>query len=124
MMATIGSATSDLILHHTELLGQCALQTGRVETCEGSYLSWFQTRVEQGYQTSKVGRVEDDYHVLYIGAELLDVLAKLLGISCSNDVHIVETTLAHLLCNTLWRENVVKTNLSCQTHHQSGLSHV
>ena len=45
-MTAIGGATGDFILHHIELLGQCALQTGRVKTGESCNLSGFQSRIE------------------------------------------------------------------------------
>ena len=78
-VTTIGSATGDLALHHTELLGEGALQTGGVKTCEGCHLTGLQTRVQQGYQTSEVSGVEDNHHVLHVGTELLNVLTELLS---------------------------------------------
>ena len=158
-VSTVGSATSDLTLLHTKLLGEGRLQTGSVQTSQCGDLSGFQTRVQQGYQTSQVGGVEDDDYVLHVRAVLLDVLSQLLGnltvageqvltghtsltgsttgrddvlsvlesllsIGGGYDVHIVETTLAHLLGYTLWREYVIETDLTCQTHHQGGLCHV
>ena len=78
-VATIGSTTGNLVLHYTELLSQCALQTGGVQTSEGSHLTRLQTRVQQCYQTSQVSGVEDDDDVLHVWAVLLDVLAQLLG---------------------------------------------
>ena len=74
-----GGATGNLALHDTELLGQCALQTGGVQTCQCGYLTRLQTGIEQGDQTSEVGGVEDDDDVLNVGAVLLDVLTQLLG---------------------------------------------
>ena len=78
-MATVGSATFNLALHDTELLSQCRLQTGGVQTSQCGDLSGLQARIEQGNQTGEVGRVEDDDNVLDIRAVFLDVLAQLLG---------------------------------------------
>ena len=75
-MATIGSATGNLALHHVELLGKSALQAGRIKTSESGHLAGLQSTGKQSHKTSKVGRVEDDYHVLAVGAIALDVLAK------------------------------------------------
>ncbi len=77
-MATIRGAAGNLVLLHTELLGQGALQTSRVEGCKRSHLSGLQAAVEQSDQTCEVGRIEDDDNVLHVGAISLDVLAKLL----------------------------------------------
>ena len=77
-VAAIGGATRDLVLHHAELLGQRTLQTRRVERRERRHLRRFQTGVEQRHQTRQVGRVEDNHHVLHIGAIGLDVLTQLL----------------------------------------------
>ena len=78
-VAAVGGTTGNLILHHTELLGQSRLQTGGVQTSQRSHLTGLQTRVEQRHQTSQVSRIEDDHHVLYVRTELLDVLTQLLG---------------------------------------------
>ena len=76
-VTTVCSTTCNLTLHHTELLGQCALQTGGVKTGEGCYLSGLQTRVQQCYQTGQVSGVKDDDDMLHVRAVLLDVLAQL-----------------------------------------------
>ena len=78
-VATIGGAAGDLALHHAKVLGQCALQAGRVEASQCGDLRGLQARVEQRDQPSEVGGVEDDDHMLHIRAILLDVLAQPLG---------------------------------------------
>ena len=77
-VSTVCSTTGNFVLHYIELLCKCALQTCGVKACKSGNLAWFQTRVEQSYKTCKVGRVEDDNHMLYIWAILLDVLSQVL----------------------------------------------
>ena len=53
--------------------------------CECGNLTGLQAGVEQGYETGKVSRIEDDYNVLHIGAVSLDVLAEFfsnLAVAC------------------------------------------
>ena len=78
-MTSEGMCTHNLILHHTELLGQCALQTSAVQSCQSGHLAGLQAAVQQGYQTCQVGRIEDNHHMLHIGAVGLDVLAQIFG---------------------------------------------
>ena len=59
---------------------------------------------------------------------VLCILEGFSHIGRSNDVSLVETALSHLLGNTFYgigsKGNVVKTNLTCQAHHQGRLHHV
>ena len=78
-MSSVGGASSHLALHHAEFLGERALQTSGVESCECSHLSWFESRIEESYETSEVSRVKDDDHVLHVRAVGLDVLTQFLS---------------------------------------------
>ena len=78
-MATIGVGVLDDSLAYAEVLGQRTLETSRVEGCKCSNLVGLQTRVNESYEAGDVGGVEDNHAELGIGAELLDVLTKLLG---------------------------------------------
>ena len=78
-VATVGSATGNLVLHHAELLGESTLQTSGVQTGKSGNLTGLQARIEQCYQTGEVSGVEDDDNVLYIWTEFLDVLSQFLG---------------------------------------------
>ena len=75
-VATIGVSTRDLVLLHAKLEGESLLQTRRVESSERSQLVGLQARVDESGEGSHVGRVEDDDHVLHLGAILLDVVAE------------------------------------------------
>ena len=76
-VATIGTRVDNLVSRYMEVLCQLAAETSRVESCESSNLRRLNTCIDQSDKTSNVGRVEDNYDVLYIWAVLLDVLTKL-----------------------------------------------
>ena len=78
-VAAVRTAVLHLVGRNLEVLGQLRTQTRRVKSGEGGHLRGLQTRVNQGNETRDVGRVEDNDHVLYIGAVGLEVLTEILG---------------------------------------------
>ena len=66
----------NLALLHAEFLRESFLQTGAVEGCEAGELLGFQAGVDEGGEGSDICRIEDNHHVLHIGAVLLDVVAE------------------------------------------------
>ena len=77
-MTTVSSATSHFILLHAKLLSDSRLETSRIEGCQCSHLTWLQTRIKESYETSEVGRVENNNHMLHVWAVSLDVLTQIL----------------------------------------------
>ena len=78
-MTTISTAIFDLVGRHVEVFCQFATQTGAIQCGQCSNLRRFQTRIQQGNQTSDVGRVEDNNYMFYVGAICLYVLTEFFG---------------------------------------------
>src|SRR5574344_898416 len=56
--------------------------------------------------------------------DILGVCESLFSICSSCNLYITKSTLTHLLGNTFRRKDVIKTNVTCQTHRKSCLNHV
>ena len=73
-----GAAAGDFAALHSKVFGEFAAQTSGVKCGECGHLRRFQPGVEQSDESGEVCGVEDDDHVLHVGAVLFDVLTQVL----------------------------------------------
>ena len=76
-MTAIGVSTYHLILLYAKLSSESLLQASRVKSSKRSELVGLQTRVNKSGKSGNVSGIEDYYHMLYVRAVLLDIVAKL-----------------------------------------------
>ena len=70
-------STQNLILLYAELSSKSFLQASRVKSSKRSELVGLQSRVNKSGKSGNVCGVKDNYHMLYVRAVLLDIVAKL-----------------------------------------------